>query len=445
MGKYFGTDGVRGIANEVLTVPMAYRIGRFIGQYPNGRKNRIIISRDTRLSGQLFLNSLVAGIISSGSDVYNIGVSTTPSLSYLVKNHDFDYAIMISASHNPYYDNGIKIFNSIGEKLENEIELQIEKYMDSYLDYLPLLKNDQIGHLIDAKGLISEYIAYLKSKFTHNQSSLYVLLDCSNGSASEIAPMLFDKLGIKYDVINACPNGININDRCGSTHINSILNEFKKNEYDIGFAFDGDADRVMTVSKQGKVVNGDGMIFLNAIDMKSKGTLKNDSVVITVMSNFGLKKALADNNIRIEEVSVGDKYVQSRLKEKGLSLGGEQSGHVIFLDDLNTGDGLLTAIKMMNILEDSNGLSIDELLGELKTYPQVLKNINVTNKEAVLSNTGLIKLIKEKELELNGDGRVLVRASGTEPLIRVMVEAKSDELCNKVCNTICEFVHDISY
>ena len=442
MGKYFGTDGVRGLANQELTTRIAYRIGRFIGQYPNGKKNRIIIARDTRLSGEMLLASLVSGITASGSDVYDEGVSTTPSISYLVKERQFDYGIMISASHNPFYDNGIKIFSSEGEKLSNEIELLIEDYIDRIQDDLPVDSN-RIGRWFHGKDLLNDYQRFLMSKITEDLSSLRILVDGANGSASKVVPDLFSKIGLNAEYIHIVPNGRNINEQCGSTHLTSLMETIQRKEYDIGLAFDGDADRLMVVSPDGSLVDGDAIIYLCACYLKDKGLLKDNKVVITVMSNLGLKKALDTKGIHYEITTVGDKYVQAKMKELHLSLGGEQSGHIIFLDDLNTGDGILTAIKVMCIMKNT-GKSLKGLLEGLTIYPQKLRNVVVRNKEYVLQHAGLKKLVEDLEKNvLKGNGRILLRASGTESLIRVMCEAETDEICNEVVNQLVNYIEDL--
>ncbi len=442
MGKYFGTDGVRGLANQELTTRIAYRIGRFIGQYPNGKKNRIIIARDTRLSGEMLLASLVSGITASGSDVYDEGVSTTPSISYLVKERQFDYGIMISASHNPFYDNGIKIFSSEGEKLSNDIELLIEDYIDRIQDDLPVDSN-RIGRWFHGKDLLNDYQRFLMSKITEDLSSLRILVDGANGSASKVVPDLFSKIGLNAEYIHIVPNGRNINEQCGSTHLTSLMETIQRKEYDIGLAFDGDADRLMVVSPDGSLVDGDAIIYLCACYLKDKGLLKDNKVVITVMSNLGLKKALDAKGIDYEITTVGDKYVQAKMKELHLSLGGEQSGHIIFLDDLNTGDGILTAIKVMCIMKNTVK-SLKELLEGLTIYPQKLRNVVVRNKEYVLQHAGLKKLIEDLEKNvLKGNGRILLRASGTESLVRVMCEAETNEICERICNELVSYIEDL--
>lgn len=441
---HFGTDGIRGTANEGLTPLIAYRIGRFIGQYSTDHKNKILIARDTRISGDMLSNSLIAGMLASGCNVFDIGVSTTPSVSFLVENYDFDYGIMISASHNPYYDNGIKIFNKNGEKLENSVEKMIENYIYSDVDNLPFAKNEDLGQVEDASKFKELYIDFLL-KNASDLRGLNVLIDCANGSSSVISKKVFKRLGINATYICDKPNGLNINDRCGSTHLNKLVSECKKGQYDLCFAFDGDADRLMCVNGlDGRIIDGDGIIFINALSLKQDNKLRDNKVVITIMSNIGLKKVLTANDVNFLEVAVGDKYVQNALKENHLSLGGEQSGHIIFLDALNTGDGFLTAISLMNIYRHKHDIFL-KAIKELVIYPQVLENIIVTNKEAIMSNKGLKEHILEVEKTLDGDGRILVRPSGTEPLIRVMCEAKSIDVCRSVCADIVEYIKDLSF
>lgn len=442
MPKYFGTDGVRGVAGEFITNTLAFKIGRYIGQYPNGHKNKILIARDTRISGESLANSVGAGAVSSGSDVYNIGVSTTPSVSFLVRKHKFDYGVMISASHNPYYDNGIKIFNSEGEKLDASIEELIEGYIDSPVDNLPVMKNEKIGRYMPTDTLKSEYIDFIVSKADPRLYTLKVYIDCSNGSASEIAPKVLDALGVKYEVVSNHPDGLNINDRCGSTKIENNAEAVRKSGCDIAFAFDGDADRCLAMTNEGTVVNGDALIYLNALYLKKINKLNDNVAVITVMSNLGLKKAFEANNIAIHETAVGDKYVQADMKKNHLSIGGEQSGHIIFLDDLNTGDGLLTMIHTLNVLV-AERKPLQELVKDLKIYPQSLKNVTVPNKEAVLSHEGFKAKIADLEASLKGNGRILVRASGTEPLIRVMCEAATKEECDSITEALAKYVEEI--
>jgi len=439
MGTYFGTDGVRGLAGRDVSSTIAYRIGRFLGQYPQGRHNKILIARDTRISGEMLASALVGGLTSSGSTVHTVGVSTTPSVSYLVKKHDFDFGIMISASHNPYYDNGIKVFNRHGEKLEEAIEMEIERYIDALQDDLPRMTGKDIGHVYHAHELVDEYLAFIASKAVGDYASFSVLIDAANGSASELVPDLCRRLHIKADIINDKPNGTNINDMCGSTHIKNLQTAMLKNGYDLGMAFDGDADRLLMIDSHGQIVDGDAMLYMAALDEKRRGILKDGKVVLTVMSNIGVKRALERAGIGILEVPVGDKYVQAALKKEKLVLGGEQSGHLIFYDDMNTGDGLLSMVKMLNIVA-GNHKKLSELLADLKIYPQVLKNIIVTNKKEVMEYPGLALLIKKVEKELNGNGRLLVRPSGTEPLIRIMVEAESIETCHRLVDEIYNYI-----
>ena len=444
MGKYFGTDGFRGVANKNLTAQHAYLIGRFIGFNNKGHKNKILVARDTRLSGQMLKHALISGIFASGGDVVDLDISTTPSVSYLVRKFNFDYGVMISASHNPYYDNGIKIFNKDGEKLNEDIELKIEHYIDNKDDDLPYAINENLGKNLANAGYIDDYLTFLVSKALYKQqySKLNVLIDCANGSSSVLINSLVQKLNLNADIVNASPNGVNINDRCGSTHIELLKEHMKNKNYDIAFAFDGDADRCLALNNNGEIINGDAIMFLNALNLKKHNKLKDNTIVLTVMSNIGLKKALKENNIAIREVGVGDKYVQAEMKHFGYALGGEQSGHIIFLNDMNTGSGLLTMIKVLDIIteEDKN---VSELLKPLIIYPQCLKNVTVINKEAILSHTGFKDLENKLNSSLNGNGRILVRPSGTEPLIRVMVEAESLKLCEDICNQLVEYIEEI--
>ena len=445
MGKYFGTDGVRGIANDKLTSRLAYRIGRFLGQYPNGKKTKILIGRDTRLSGSMLDCALISGVTSSGGDVYELGITTTPSISYLVENGDYDFGVMISASHNPFFDNGIKIFSPNGEKCPADIETEIEKYIESDSDYLPLPKNAGLGRLVIAQSEVEKYLDYVSSKAKGDYSKIRALIDCANGSASVTAKKVFiDRLGLNADIIFDEFDGMNINNNCGSTHLENLKMKVKKGKYDIGIAFDGDADRCLFVDEDGNDVDGDMTMYINAMYLKKTGKLKDNKIVLTVMSNLGLKKVLEQKGLSYEEVSVGDKYVQAKLKEKHLSLGGEQSGHVIFNEDLNTGDGMLTAIHTLNVMCAENA-SLKQLNADFVKYPQVLQNVGVSNKEAIMENEDLKKRIKNLEDGLNGDGRILVRPSGTEQLVRVMVEAKSIEICKSIAGELVSFINGLSY
>lgn len=432
MGKYFGTDGVRGLANEVVTPELAYRIGRFIGQYPNGKKNRILLARDTRLSGKMLSSALKSGIVTSGSDVYDLEVSTTPSISYLVNKEKFDYGVMISASHNPFYDNGIKIFSSTGEKLAAEIEAKIEEYLDADKDYLPLMVNEKIGRCPNARHLIDKYMNFLATRADPRITGLRILVDCANGSASLIAPKLFALLGLNAELLHSTPNGLNINKDCGSTHISNLLEYAENGDYDAVFAFDGDADRCLAIDDKNVVLDGDGIIYISALHMKKHRELNGMKVVLSVMSNMGLKKALKKEQIDYVEVGVGDKYVQAALKENNYSLGGEQSGHIIYADDLNTGDGFLTMIKILNTMVSARK-PLSVLRNKLKIYPQKLVNIEVKDKDAIMNDSSLKELIKVETDKLQDNGRILIRPSGTEQLIRVMCEAESDEECERIC------------
>ena len=349
---------------------------------------------------------------------------------------------MISASHNPYYDNGIKVFNAEGEKLEAEREDKIEEYIDNPLDNLPLMTNDQIGRHMPCDELLDEYVDFLVSKANPKVKNHKVFIDCSNGSASAIAPKVLERLGVDFEVVANTPNGLNINDHCGSTKIENDSDLVRNGGFDIGFAFDGDADRCLALTSKGVVVDGDQLIYLNALNLRKNGKLSGNTVVITVMSNLGLKKSLAAEGIDFHETAVGDKYVQMDMKANNLSIGGEQSGHIIFLDDLNTGDGVLTMIHTLNVLATEEK-SLEELVAKLKIYPQRLKNVTVVNKEAVLSNAGFKAKIKELEDSLKGNGRILVRPSGTEPKIRVMCEAPTQEECDAITTTLATYVEDI--
>jgi phosphoglucosamine mutase len=442
--KYFGTDGVRGVANETLTAAMAYRIGRYLGQYPKGKKNKVLLCRDTRLSGEMLKAALLSGLLASGAEVYDEDISTTPSISYLVVKEKFDFGVMISASHNPFYDNGIKVFNRNGEKLESEVEELIEGYMDREKDDLPFPSKQAIGHVHNGDYLKIEYINWLAKKATAKYSSLRVLVDCANGSASFVAPLLYQKIGLNADFINASPDGTNINAACGSTHMESLKEKFTQGGYDLAFAFDGDSDRFMALAPDGRLIDGDALIYLNALSLKKAGQLHEDKVVITVMSNFGLRKVLDEKGLGYDVVAVGDKNVQARLKEKNLSIGGEQSGHVIFLKDLNTGDGLLSSIKLMNLFLKEK--AVFSQLKDFVVYPQVLKNVSFASRESLekASNDPTLKSrISEEEKTLDGHGRILVRASGTEPLLRVMAEADTQERCQAVVDKIIGWIGEV--
>ncbi len=443
MGKYFGTDGVRGPANDVLDSNLAYRIGRYLGSLYRGEQGpKILIARDTRLSGQMLLAALSSGILSSGGDVYDIGISTTPSVSYLVTKKDFDFGIMISASHNPFYDNGIKVFSSEGTKISEQLELKIEEYIESIKDYLPLAKNNKIGRQFFVPEYIDEYVEFiLSSNEQHHDFKL--LVDAANGSASIIAPKVFSKIKCSVDFIGSNPDGININLKCGSTHLETLKAGMKSGKYDLGIAFDGDADRILLVDKNGEEIDGDFILYMLAKALKSKGRLKGNAVVVTIMSNMGLSKALTHEGIDVVTVGVGDKYIQAEILEKGYSLGGEQSGHIIVGDILNTGDGILSAIQILNVIAEFG--SVEKTFDGFRKYPQKLVNVVVENKDAVVDFPGLKKTVKNHTDLLDGQGRILVRKSGTEPFVRVMVEAETQELCDQHCDALVKYIQSLGF
>ena len=440
MGKYFGTDGFRGEANVDLTVEHAYTVGRYLGwYYSQNHKARIVIGKDTRRSSYMFEYALVAGLTASGADVYLLHVTTTPSVSYVVRSEEFDCGIMISASHNPYYDNGIKIINGKGHKLEADVENQIEKYIDGLTDPIPYAVKDNIGRTIDYSMGRNRYIGYLMSIPTRAFKDMKVGLDCANGSSSAIAKSVFDALGAKTYVINNEPDGVNINTNCGSTHIQALQQFVVENGLDVGFAYDGDADRCLAVDQFGRVVNGDMILYICGLYMKEKGDLVNNTIVTTIMSNFGLYKSLDKVGINYEKTAVGDKYVYENMVNNGHCIGGEQSGHIIFSKHATTGDGILTSLKIMETMIEKKK-SLAELTQDIEVYPQLLINVRVKDKAAAQSDPDVQKAVKEVEEALGEEGRILVRESGTEPVVRVMVEAKSDEICHeyvlKVVNVI---------
>ena len=435
--KYFGTDGFRGEANVTLTVEHAYKIGRFIGWFygkKHNKKARVVIGKDTRRSSYMFEYSLVAGLTASGADVSLLHVTTTPSVSYVVRTEQFDCGIMISASHNPFYDNGIKIMNSDGCKLEAEVECEIEQYIDDEFE-IPLAMKDEIGRTIDHAAGRNHYIGYLISTATRSFKGWKIALDCSNGSASSIAKSVFDALGARTYVINNEPNGFNINENCGSTHIEVLQKYVVDNGLDIGFAYDGDADRCIAVDHTGKVIDGDLILYVCGSYLKEKNALINDTVVTTVMSNLGLYKAFEKLGIQYEKTSVGDKYVSQCMMEQGHCLGGEQSGHIIFSKYGATGDGLMTSLRIMEALTETKS-SLADAVKAVVIYPQVLKNVYVHSKEETMGHEKVVEVIQQVEQELGEDGRVLVRGSGTEPLVRVMIEAKSEALCHEFSDRI---------
>ena len=454
MGKYFGTDGFRGEANVNLTADHAFKVGRFLGWYYNQLKLRngqdgpakIVIGKDTRRSSYMFEYSLVGGLVASGADAYLLHVTTTPSVAYVVRTEGFDCGIMISASHNPYYDNGIKLINGFGEKMEESVTSLIEDYIDGKLEAfghkweeLPLAKRDQIGRTVDHVSGRNRYIGYLISLGMYSFKGMKVGLDCANGSSWNIAKNVFDALGAKTYVINADPDGYNINTNAGSTHIEVLQKFVLDNGLDVGFAYDGDADRCLCVDEKGNVITGDHILYIYGKYMKERGKLMGNTVVTTVMSNFGLYKAFDELDIGYAKTAVGDKYVYEYMMTNGCRLGGEQSGHIIFSKYASTGDGILTSLKMMEVMM-AKKKTLNQLCEGLSIYPQVLKNVNVADKALAQNDPDVQAAVAEVAAKLGDSGRILVRESGTEPKIRVMVEAESMEICQEyvdyVVNTI---------
>lgn len=441
MGKYFGTDGFRGEANIDLTAEHAYKVGRFLGWYfSKEHRAQIVIGKDTRRSSYMFEDSLAAGLTASGADVYLLHVTTTPSVSYVVRTENLDCGIMISASHNPFYDNGIKLINGMGQKMDAEIETQIEAYIDDEVPHISFATKEDIGRTIDFAAGRNRYIGYLISIPTRSFKNIRVGLDCSNGSASSIAKSVFDALGAKTYVINNEPDGTNINTNCGSTHIEVLQNFVRERHLDVGFAYDGDADRCIAVDENGKVINGDLILYICGKYLKEQGRLDNNTIVTTIMSNLGLYKACDREGIGYEKTAVGDKYVCENMMENGHILGGEQSGHIIFGKHATTGDGILTSLMIMEVmLEKKQSLGV--LASEVVIYPQMLKNVRVANKQEARENQKVIDAVREVQEQLGDDGRILVRESGTEPLIRVMVEAEQDAICAQCVNKVIEVMN----
>ena len=448
MGKYFGTDGFRGEANIGLTAEHAYKIGRFLGWYYSEKKRffgskekaRIVIGKDTRRSSYMFEYSLVAGIVASGADAYMMHVTTTPSVAYIARVDEFDCGIMISASHNPYYDNGIKLINSHGEKMDEETIEKIEAYLDGG-EEVPYAKRDQIGTTVDYVAGRNRYIGYLISLGVYSFRGKKVALDCANGAAWSTARAVFEALGAKTLVINAEPNGLNINENAGSTHIEGLQKFVVDNQCDVGFAYDGDADRCLCVDEQGSVVTGDHILYIYGKYMKERGKLLSNTVVTTVMSNFGLYKAFDALDIGYAKTKVGDKYVYEYMTEHHCRLGGEQSGHIIFTKYASTGDGILTSLKMMEVL-CAKKVPMSKLSEGFKMYPQVLENVKVADKAAAQNDPAVRAAVQQVADALGDAGRILVRESGTEPLIRVMVEAESDEVCRKYVDEVVNTIKD---
>lgn len=440
MRKYFGTDGFRGEANEVLTVEHAFKVGRYLGWYfGQEHKARVVIGKDTRRSSYMFEYALAAGLTASGADAYLLHVTTTPSVSYVTRTEDFDCGIMISASHNPYYDNGIKVINGKGHKIEAEVEEKIEAYIDGKVDELPLAKKEAIGRTVDYAAGRNRYIGHLISLATRSFKDMKIGLDCSNGSAFAIAKSVYDALGAKTYVINNEPDGTNINTNCGSTHIEVLQAFVKEKGLDVGFAYDGDADRCIAVDENGNVVDGDLILYVCGKYLKEQGRLNGDTIVTTIMSNLGLYKACDKAGLKYEKTAVGDKYVYENMVRNNFSLGGEQSGHIIFSKHATTGDGILTSLMLMEVIMEKKQ-TLGKLTEEVKIYPQLLKNVRVANKQTARENAEVLKAIDAVTEALGDDGRILVRESGTEPVIRVMVEAATDELCAQYVNQVIDVI-----
>ncbi|MBQ9515711.1 MAG: phosphoglucosamine mutase [Ruminococcus sp.] len=441
MGKYFGTDGFRGEANKDLTFDHAIKIGRFLGWYygkNQGKKAKVLIGKDTRRSSYMFEYALCTGLMASGADAYIMHVTTTPSVAYITRIDDFDCGIMISASHNPFYDNGIKVLNGNGEKMEEETLLKVEDYIDGKLE-IPCAEREEIGRTVDYVSGRNRYIGYLISMSKYSFKGVKVGLDCANGASWNIAKGVFDALGAKTYVINAEPDGYNINTDCGSTHIEHLQKFVVEKDLDIGFAYDGDADRCLCVDEKGNVVTGDHILYVYGLYMKERGKLLNNKVVTTIMSNFGLYKALDKVGIEYDKTAVGDKYVYENMVQTGNRIGGEQSGHIIFSKYATTGDGILTSLKMMEVFL-AKKKPMSELAAPCKFYPQVLKNVRVKSKPDAQNDPDVQAAVAEVAEKLGEDGRILVRESGTEPVIRVMVEAGSDEICEKYVDYVIDVI-----
>ena len=449
MGKYFGTDGFRGESNVTLTADHAYKIGRYLGWYLKNKhekdgdmlRAKVLIGKDTRRSGYMLEYSLVGGLTASGCDVCLLHVTTTPCVSFITRTDEFDCGIMISASHNPYYDNGIKLFNSLGEKMGEDITDLIEEYLDGDGTELPFAVREEIGKTVDYVSGRNRYTGYLISLGIHSFKGLRIGLDCANGSAWNIARSVFETLGATVYQIGAEPNGLNINSTVGSTHPEALMDFVREKRLDAGFAYDGDADRCLCVDEKGQLIDGDRILYMSALYFKEKGLLVGDTVVSTVMSNMGLEKALKRNGIKNIQTDVGDRFVYEQIKKGGYKLGGEQSGHIIFSSYSATGDGILTSLKIMEIML-SKKLRLSELTSGFTEYPQVLVNVRVKNKESVMCSERVKLALCKAEKILTEEGRVLLRASGTEPVIRVMVEAKNEGVCNSTAEKLADAVRE---
>ena len=447
MGKYFGTDGFRGKAGEGLTADHAYQIGRFLGWY-FGRTHRaqIVVGKDTRRSSYMLEYAISAGMAASGADVHLLHVTTTPSVSYVARTDGFDCGVMISASHNPFYDNGIKLINGEGEKMEESVIALVEDYLDGKLELdgqpwkeLPMATEAQVGSIVDDTAGRNRYMGYLISLAIYSFKGKRVALDCANGSAWHIAPRIFEALGAQVFTINTNPDGTNINLNAGSTHIEGLQRYVVENKMDVGFAYDGDADRCLAVDENGKLVDGDQIMYLYACYMKERGKLVTNKVVTTVMSNFGLYKALDKAGIGYEKTAVGDKYVYENMVQNGHRIGGEQSGHIIFTKYARTGDGILTSLKIMEVML-AKKLPLSKLAEPVTIYPQVLINVRVKDKKAAQADADVQASVEAVAAELGNTGRILVRESGTEPLVRVMVEAPDQELCQALAQRVVDMI-----
>ena len=442
MRKYFGTDGIRGIAGESLTADLSFKVGKALGKLLTEKKEhpKVVIGRDTRISCDMIEQALTAGLTSTGVNVMTVGTIPTPAIAYLTKTIETDSGIMISASHNPYQDNGIKIFGPDGFKLTDEQELEIE----SLIDNSEQIKNasfEKIGKVYSGNELTQKYIQHIKQSISGDLSNIKIALDCANGATTGVAPFIFGDLEADIETIGCQPNGININDNVGSTKIETISEFVKENNVDVGFAFDGDGDRVLAVDAKGHVVDGDKIMFILAKHLKEQGELKDNMVVSTVMSNIGFYKAIEENGLQSVKTAVGDRYVVEEMRKNDYSLGGEQSGHIVMMNYATTGDGILTAVKLADIIKTS-GKSLEELASEVNIYPQKLVNIKVVDKKTAMEDSEILAECEKVEKELEGNGRILLRASGTENLIRVMVEASSNELTDKYCEQVAKIVRE---
>lgn len=443
MRKYFGTDGVRGIANDELSCELAYKLGRAGGYVlaENDKHIKVVVGRDTRVSGDMLESALISGLMSVGCDVITVGVIPTPGVAYLTRLYEADCGVVISASHNPVEYNGIKFFNNKGFKLDDNIELEIEKYIDSPEEIKIYPVGKDVGRKIFKHEALTDYVEYIKSNVDVDFKGVKVVLDCANGASYKVAPRVFRELGADVVEIFSCPNGENINENCGSTHPQKLQEEVKKQKADLGLAYDGDADRLIAVDENGEIVDGDKIMLISAIEMKKEGRLKKDTLVVTVMSNLGLHVAAKENDINLEVTSVGDRYVLEEMLKSGYNLGGEQSGHLVFLDYNTTGDGTMSSVILTSIVKKSNK-SLSELASAMDIYPQILVNVKVKNeyKKNYMDIEDISKEIERIEKIMDGNGRVLIRPSGTEPLVRVMLEGKNYEQISVLAHELADII-----